>query len=123
MTNPNKEKELFLEKFLKELDSHVFVKSTNSVTLEEEESSPTIEDREAIIYISGEWDREDLKDILYNLFIERMNLQDRRVVEFNGETHVYVGEKPRQITLHFTDSVYKFDVSQDNQSEDGKIKT
>jgi capsid portal protein len=57
-------KERTLKTFLEELDSKVFIKSTDSFTDEEEYLSPVIEDMEAIIAISGEWDREDLKDIL-----------------------------------------------------------
>lgn len=53
-----------LELFLAEMDKNVFVKSTNSVTGKVEELTPSIKDMEAIIAISGEWDREDLKGIL-----------------------------------------------------------
>jgi hypothetical protein len=60
-------KEERLSKFLKEIDENVFVKSTDSVSGDEEELIPTIEDLEGIIVISGEWDREDLKNILYSL--------------------------------------------------------
>lgn len=60
-------KEKLLTDFLKQLDKHVYVKSTNSVTGEVEELKPTIQDQEEIIIISGEWDREDLKNILLNL--------------------------------------------------------
>jgi hypothetical protein len=58
------QKEKMLEILLKGLDKNVFVKSTNNVTGEEEHLEPVIEDMEATIAISGEWDREDLKNIL-----------------------------------------------------------
>lgn len=57
-------REKILLNFLDALRQNVFVKSTNSVTDEVEEMDNTIEDMEAIIKISGEWDREDLKNIL-----------------------------------------------------------
>ena len=60
-------KEKLLTDFLKQLDKHVYVKSTNSVTGQVEELKPTIQDQEEIIIISGEWDREDLKNILASL--------------------------------------------------------
>ena len=62
-------KEEMLKKFLKFLDENVFVKSTDSVTGEENTLEPIVEDMEAVIAISGEWDREDLKNILYNLSV------------------------------------------------------
>lgn len=63
-------KEKLLERFLQGLNQCVFVKSTNSVTFEQEELHPEIEDMEAVIKINGEWDREDLKTLLFNLSIK-----------------------------------------------------
>ncbi len=57
-------REEMLEEFLKELHLCVFVKSTNSVTDVVEELDAAVNDMEAIIEMRGEWDREDLKDIL-----------------------------------------------------------
>lgn len=57
-------KERMLASFLKDLESLAFVKSTNSVTGEVEHLNPVVEDMEAVIKISGEWDREDLKNLL-----------------------------------------------------------
>lgn len=57
-------KERMLLSFLHDLEQLAFVKSTNSVTNEIEELNPIVEDQEAIIKISGEWDREDLKNLL-----------------------------------------------------------
>ena len=57
-------KERLLKGFLLDLQAHVFVKSTNSVTGEVEILPSVVEDMEAIIKINGEWDREDLKNIL-----------------------------------------------------------
>lgn len=57
-------KERMLLGFLKALDDIAFVKSTNSVTGEEKILIPVIEDMEAIIKIHGEFDREDLKDLI-----------------------------------------------------------
>lgn len=61
------EKEEMLLRFLKELDKHVFITSVNSITTQEEHLDPMIEDYEGTILISGEWDREDLKNILASL--------------------------------------------------------
>jgi len=66
MTNQEEMKEKLLSNLLKELENKVFIKSTNSVTGDEESLTPFIEDMEAIIAISGEWDREDLKEILFS---------------------------------------------------------
>ncbi len=63
----DEQKEKLLEMFLEKLNDNVFIKSTNSVTDEEEYLLPIIEDMEAVIVISGEWDREDLKNILGDL--------------------------------------------------------
>jgi len=60
-------KEQILKKFLDCLEQNVFIKSTNSVTGKEELMENSIKDYEAIIEIKGQWDREDLKDILFNL--------------------------------------------------------
>lgn len=60
-------KEQLLEDFLESLQNLVFVKQTNSVTGDEELMENSIKDYEATIEIKGEWDREDLKDILFNL--------------------------------------------------------
>ncbi len=57
-------KERMLLSFLKSLDNIAFVKSTNSVTGEVEEFPTAVEDLEGTIRISGEWDREDLKDLI-----------------------------------------------------------
>ncbi len=57
-------KERMLLGFLKSLDDIAFVKSTNSVTGEEKILVPVIEDQEAIIRICGEFDREDLKNLI-----------------------------------------------------------
>jgi hypothetical protein len=59
--------ETILKQFLELLNEHVFVNSVNSVTTKEEKLNPVIEDMEAIIKICGEWDREDLKGMLYTL--------------------------------------------------------
>ena len=60
-------KENVLKMFLEKMNEHVFVKSTNSVSGEVEELKPVVEDMEAVIKLSGEWDREDLKEILWGL--------------------------------------------------------
>jgi len=57
-------KERVLLVFLDTLREKAFVKSTNSVTDDVEELNPVVEDMEGIIKISGEWDREDLKDLI-----------------------------------------------------------
>lgn len=56
--------------FLNQLEKNVFVKSINSTTGEEEKLSFEILDMEATIRINGEWDREDLKSILYMLYLK-----------------------------------------------------
>ncbi len=61
------EKERMLTRFLKKLDENVFVKSTSSITGIEKNLNPSVEDQEAVIVIRGEWDREDLKDILWQV--------------------------------------------------------
>lgn len=61
-------KEEILRGFLHDLNQIVFVKSTNSITDEVKELNPVIEDMEAVIKINGEFDREDL----INLLISRM---------------------------------------------------
>lgn len=86
-------KEQALEKFLGYLTQNVFVKSTNSITDEVEELTPKILDMEAIITISGEWDREDLKNILIkstattiiNAAIEELNEKISEVCETQEE--------------------------------------
>jgi hypothetical protein len=60
-------KELLLLAFLKVLDKYAFVESINSVTGEREQFQRAVTDMEATIRISGEWDREDLKDALASL--------------------------------------------------------
>lgn len=50
--------------FLKDLRNLVFVKSTDSITGEVEDLDSIIEDMGAIIRISSEFDREDLKNLL-----------------------------------------------------------
>jgi hypothetical protein len=72
-----RQEENLLSLFLRGLNNDVFVKSTNSVTGKEEELDPVILDMEAIIKISGEWDREDLKKILLSLSVQR----DTQLVE------------------------------------------
>lgn len=57
-------KERMLRSFLKALDDIAFVKSTNSVTGEVEEFLPAVTDMEATIRINGEFDREDLKNLI-----------------------------------------------------------
>lgn len=64
-------KEAKLLTFLKELDNSVFVTTTTEsfdgkedIT---EELNPVVRDLEGTIQISGEWDREDLKNILASL--------------------------------------------------------
>lgn len=57
-------KERMLISFLKGLENLAFVKSTDSVTGEVEEFRPAVEDMEAVIRISGQWDREDLKNFI-----------------------------------------------------------
>lgn len=57
-------KERMLAGFLEDLRNTAFVKSTNSVTGSVKELNPVVEDMEAIIKISGEWDREDLKNLI-----------------------------------------------------------
>lgn len=59
--------EAALEEFLLELDKHVFVKSTISATGKVENLPRIGEDRERTIFIHGEWDRDDLKDILSSI--------------------------------------------------------
>lgn len=61
------DKERLLKMFLEDLNAMVFVKSINSISGEEEEIENVVEDQEAIIKLRGEWDREDLKDILARL--------------------------------------------------------
>lgn len=68
MTHSNQLREEILAKFLADMDSHVFVKTTDE-NFDGKESvardlNPVIEDQEAIIVLKGEWDREDLKEIL-----------------------------------------------------------
>lgn len=62
-------KEMRLKSFLTALDDLAFVKSTNSVTGEVEEYPPATEDMEAVIKINGEFDREDLKNMLDERFV------------------------------------------------------
>lgn len=57
-------KEEVLNGFLRGLRENVFVSSVNSVTTREELLRPEVNDLEAIIEISGQWDREDLKNLL-----------------------------------------------------------
>lgn len=57
-------KERMLIGFLKALDDIAFVKSTNSVTDEVEHYPPAVTDMEATIRINGEFDREDLKNLI-----------------------------------------------------------
>lgn len=66
LTKEERQQEDRLDKFLSKLRDQVFVKSTNSVTYEEEYLEAEINDYEAVIEIRGEWDREDLKQILQN---------------------------------------------------------
>lgn len=61
------DKERLLRGFLERLSESVFLRSTNSVTDEVEHLNPKILDMEAIIEISGQWDREELKEILLSL--------------------------------------------------------
>lgn len=70
MLSQNRGEELaenLLSNLLKGLNENVFIKSTDSVSGEEEHLTPVIEDMEAVIAISGEWDREDLKKVLLTL--------------------------------------------------------
>lgn len=60
----DKEKEDVLLNFLALLDEHVFILETDSVSGETKQKNPRVEDLEGIILINGEWDREDLKNIL-----------------------------------------------------------
>jgi hypothetical protein len=60
----NAQSEEQLKWFLNSLNALVFVKSTISATGRVENLNAEVLDMEAIIKISGEWDREDLKDIL-----------------------------------------------------------
>ncbi len=60
-------KERMLKSFLYNLDQLAFVKSTDSVSGKEEELNPVVEDREAIIIIQGEFDREDLKNLIVSI--------------------------------------------------------
>jgi hypothetical protein len=79
------QKEKMLEILLKGLEKNVFIKSTNSVTDEEEHFEPVIEDMEAIIAISGEWDREDLKNILAEISdLAIKETEERLVREIEG---------------------------------------
>lgn len=57
-------KERMLKSFLYDLEQLAFVKETNSVTGQSKVLTPVIEDQEAIIIINGEFDREDLKNLL-----------------------------------------------------------
>ena len=68
MKEPNEEKtmEETLSRFLKGLDAIAFIKSTDSITGEVELMDPVISDQEAIIVIKGEFDREDLKELLHS---------------------------------------------------------
>ena len=59
--------EELLKTFLEKLDKMVFIRSTDSTTGEVEHFNPVVEDQEAVIKIYGEWDREDLKNILRSL--------------------------------------------------------
>lgn len=61
-------REIMLQSFIDKIRKSAFVNSVNSVTTKEEKLNPVVEDMEAIIKISGEWDREDLKKILASLF-------------------------------------------------------
>ena len=61
------DKEELLKKFLIRLDHTVFVSSTDSFSGKTTHFRPKIEDMDAVIVIKGEWDREDLKDILSTL--------------------------------------------------------
>lgn len=61
-------KEEILKEFLKKLDEQVCVRSTISATGRVEILPAIVNDMEAIIEINGQWDREDLKDILYDLY-------------------------------------------------------
>lgn len=56
-------REAELERVLIGLHNLSFIKSTNSITDEEEILHPVVQDMEATIRISGEFDREDLKDL------------------------------------------------------------
>lgn len=57
-----------LQKLLEELHINVFVRSTDSISGEVTQLDPQVQDREATIYLNGEWDREDLKKILSKVF-------------------------------------------------------
>jgi hypothetical protein len=57
-------KERMLLSFLRALDDIAFVKRTDSVTDEVEHYPPAVTDMEATIRISGEFDREDLKNLI-----------------------------------------------------------
>jgi hypothetical protein len=84
-----------LLRFLEALNANVFVTSRNSVTDEVENLNPTIEDQEAIIKISGEWDREDLKHILSDLLATRdsemIEAVEEEVPEFSGKSEYSIG--------------------------------
>lgn len=62
-----KDAEEMLTQLLKGLTQAVYVQSVNTSTGKKNGLEPRIEDQEAIIVIQGEWDREDLKDVLKSL--------------------------------------------------------
>jgi len=67
MTNKQKKEEKKLEKFLKGLYEIVFIAETDSVSGKRVKLEPKILDMEATIRICGEFDREDLKELLNSL--------------------------------------------------------
>lgn len=87
--------EKILKIFLEDLDAMVFVKSTNSVTGKEVELTPKIEDQEAIIVINGEWDREDLKEMLGKIAKDAVDDDRLSLVEW-AETHKLSADQFRE---------------------------
>ena len=62
------EKEKLLLSLIHSLDEIVFIGSTDSETGVYKRLKPSIEDREGTIYIKGEFDREDFKNVLESIF-------------------------------------------------------
>lgn len=60
-------KERMLKNFLKSLNDLAFVQSRDSITGQIEELNPVIKDMEEIIEISGQFDREDLKNLIVSI--------------------------------------------------------
>lgn len=82
----DQQKEEYLEILLKGLDEYVFVKSIVSATGRVEHLNALVQDMEATIRISGEWDREDLKEVLRTLAIKRgleRDLEWKEFIEFS----------------------------------------